>query len=169
MPLLLLGRLVNLTSLQVSPPSWLVVVAMRPFLVRHRALMEPSGRGSRVGWMHMISWGRALRLPWSIVVRALAPLMGPVLCHSPVFRSRISKWMRQPSFSVLDGHSRRSPSSRGLFLVGPRNPSGRGSRALHVLPPSRDLVSHPVQSATQEPILKKSHNSPLGMGCSTGL
>ena len=41
----------------------------------------------------------------------------------------------------------------GLFLIGPRKPSGSGSRLLQVFPPSRERTSHPVQSLTFRPIL----------------
>ena len=77
-------------------------------------------------------------------------------------------WNFQPLSSVLEGQSRRPSMISGLFLIGPRKPLGRGSLSLQVLPPSFDLQSHPVQSATFRPTLKNSQSSPLGISQRTG-
>jgi hypothetical protein len=70
---------------------------------------------------------------------------GPMTSHVlPASRER-SKWTRQPSVpSVLDGDSH-APSLRttGLFLIGPRTPSGRRRASLQVRPPSAELFTMP--------------------------
>ena len=164
MPDWLLGASIKLMSLQVCPPSADHVVAMRPGVwskplrcalvgrVRAKACSLPSGCTSIVGWMQ----------------RHESVARGAVFVHSPVFMLYNSKCIFHPPASVDDGHTRLSPTIRGLFLIGPRNPSGNGSRSPHVRPPSRDLHTQPAQSGILFPILKNSHTSPSGISNNTG-
>ena len=58
-----------------------------------------------------------------------------------------------PLPSLLDGQMMRPLMYSGLFLIGPRNPSGKTSRLPQVFPPSFERTSQPVQSPTFNPIL----------------
>lgn len=55
-----------------------------------------------------------------------------------------SKCTRHPSCSELVGHSNApSASDTGLFLIGPKTPSGKRLGADHVLPASPEVISIP--------------------------
>src|SRR5688572_9504722 len=69
-----------------------------------------------------------------------------------------SKWICHPgctpSRSVLEGHRiEPSGSATGLFLIGPRKPSGRRCGGDHVLPPSAEVVISPHQLRGSGPTL----------------
>src|ERR1043166_8833286 len=56
----------------------------------------------------------------------------------------------------------------GLFLTGPRIPSGRRAARLQVVPPSREALVMPHQRAGLGPTFQKSRRVPSGQGESTG-
>src|SRR5574344_314939 len=89
--------------------------------------------------------------------------IGPTIFHVAPLSSDISKCMRQPLFSVLDGHIIRPFTYSGLFLIGPKKPFGNGSRLPQLFPPSCERTSQPDQSLTFSPILKNRTKSPPGI------
>lgn len=87
-----------------------------------------------------------------------SPIGGSDLLHVRPMSTVRSKYKRHagvlPSASVLEGH-KMDPSGNwiGLFLTGPRNPSGRRRPGDQALPPSSELRSMPHQVLGSGPIL----------------
>ncbi|MCY1462958.1 hypothetical protein D9M71_807900 [compost metagenome] len=60
----------------------------------------------------------------------------------------------QPSPSILDGHNKVPLLNKtGLFLIGPKNPSGIFLASDHVFPPSDEVLITPHHSDGFGPIL----------------
>ncbi len=85
---------------------------------------------------------------------ALPSLSGGVVVQVVPWSELRSKCTRQPSCSVLLGQ-RRSPSvsCTGLFLIGPRMPSGKRRAAPQVRPLSCEVRSMPHQVPGEGPTL----------------
>ena len=95
--------------------------------------------------------------------------MGPIRSQVAPRSAERSRWTRQPSCSLLEGLSQEpSASSIGLFLIGPRMPSGRRRGSDQVVPPSSEAMTSPHQRLGLRPTLKNSSSGPCAGWNSTG-
>src|SRR5437868_3596075 len=137
MPELGLGNDESASTVQVRPLSLDHVSKMRPDRVRPTACSFPPGCTRILGWM-----------AWSSVPSADAGGADDVQVRPPsADRSKCTRHvLGVPADSVLLPASRVPSASRtGLFLIGPRMPSGRRRASLHVRPLSREVRAIPHQ------------------------
>src|SRR5262245_9157860 len=145
MPAFGFGSAVSVTGLHVRPPSFDHVSKMRCERVRPIACSLPPGCTRMLGWMASIG-SPADDAGGCTIVHVLPPSVDR------------SKWIRHAlgvsGDSVLDGLRIAPSSSRtGLFLIGPRIPSGSRRGSLHVRPPSRDVRAIPHHPLGRGPTL----------------
>src|SRR6266487_4036493 len=131
MPELGFGRLVAFIAPQVLPSSFDQHSVTTFWRLRQRIWRRLFGWNKTVGWM---------------APNSCAELSGPVFVQVSPRSGVRSRWTRQPSCSVLEGQSNvPSANHTGLFLIGPRMPSGSRRGAVHVGPPSAELIIMPHQ------------------------
>src|SRR5262245_37449871 len=134
MPELGFGSDVRTIGLHVRPPSVDQVSKMCCERVRPTACSLPSGCTSTLGWIASIA--------------GPSPAAGTDVVHvSPpsVVRSKWTRHLlgRSVDSVLLPAMSVPSESRTGLFLIGPRIPSGRRRASLHVRPLSREVRTMP--------------------------
>src|SRR5262245_29098369 len=133
------GSAVALSLLQVLPLSSDHDSTIFPWRLRISVWSLPPSWKKTVGW---------------ITPNSLPSLIASVRFHV-LPRSEVrSKCTRQPLSSVLDGQSNSpSPSSTGLFLIGPAMPSGNRCGLLQLFPPSSEVIIIPHHSLGLGPTL----------------
>ena len=145
-----LGSEVATSFDQVLPPSADQHSTTFDCWLRERAWMRPSGWVSRVGWM---------------ASQVLSSSTGPTVCQVWPRSVVRSKWTRQPRSSKLVG-ARIEPSLSviGLFLTGPRKPSGRrlGLRPGLAVVSRRDQHAPPVRGG-RPGLVEQPERSTLGL------
>src|SRR5215510_4864272 len=139
MPEFGLGSAVALSLLQVLPLSSDDDSMIFPLRLRISAWSLPPSWKKTVGW---------------ITPNSLPSFIASVRFHVLPRSAVRSKCTRQALSSVLDGQrSSPSPSSTGLFLIGPAIPSGKRRGLLQVFPPSSEVISIPHHSLGLGPTL----------------
>src|SRR5687767_1060094 len=134
------------SALHVLPPSSDDVVNTLPCRDRPSAcsLFPPAPPRNR-----MLGWIAAMVRP-SLSGGVAVHVLPPSLLRSKCTRQRLGS----SSVSVLVGETMvPSASCTGLFLIGPRMPSGRRRASLHVRPPSVLVRSIPHQASGDGPTL----------------
>ena len=145
MPALGFGSEVSAIGVHVRPASVDQVSKTRPDRERPTAWSFPPG------WMRMLGWIASICVPSGGAAGTTAVQVTP----ASVERSKCTRHaLGRVGVSVLlPATSVPSASRTGLFLIGPRMPSGRRRASLQVRPLSRDVRTMPHQVCGLGPTL----------------